>query len=225
MYRVREFSLTRIIFFDTLAYLEKSHMLSFFKKHAKILWISFAVLALGFLAFVILGYLAIMRGSLQGAQYDKSQAQRIVEDTWEAEKNTGDWKTYTNKEFGFEVKLPPGCELKETRYNSGEVHFGMTSSCFDSGKENAGIGFSFFPTVTNEGTQNPCGVESRITLISNNPLSEAKLCYQNLKWGFTTYDYAFVRNGKGYILATSHLDKTYNIRIEKAILNSFRFID
>jgi len=178
----------------------------------------------------------------KGRNLDRNEApitnERIVEDTWKAEENIGNWKTNRYKEFGFEVKLPPGCELVRTPYGwegtTYSVDFWVDSECYSKKKDDEkdeeikrGVTFTFFSMVTNEGTQNPCGIENRVTITSNNPMSEAKLCYTSLNRGLpiSYNDYAFVRNGKSYNFSMGHSDKTYNFKIEKAILNSFRFID
>jgi hypothetical protein len=200
------------------------------KSRWKLLVFVFVLLAFFILVFLIL---VLVRKDLRSSlvERDESLVDRIVEDTWKAEENIGDWKTNRYEEFGFEMKLPPGCQLFRSPYewkgNIFWVDFWLDSECYNKKKddENGGVTFRFFSMITNEGTQNPCGIENRVTLTSNNPMLEAKLCYMSPSQGFISYNYAFVRNGKSYTFFTGHSDKTYNIKIEKAILNSFRFID
>ncbi|NCU41371.1 MAG: hypothetical protein EOM19_01440 [Candidatus Moranbacteria bacterium] len=198
------------------------------KRTKKIFWISLAIILLGILAVVYWGYLGIMEG-LRGSQPSGDPSYRAVEDVWEAEKNTKDWITVRNEEFGFEIQIPPGCELGETiYYNSGDIYIYTNPSCYckdcreqgeGSGIYDGGIRLSIFPTTSNA----PDFCENKVEVISNNPMSEAKLCYQNLERGWTTHHYSFIYQDREYMFGIGYQDKNYNIKIEKAILNSFRF--
>ncbi|MCA9365240.1 MAG: hypothetical protein KC736_05085 [Candidatus Moranbacteria bacterium] len=162
--------------------------------------------------------------------------QCLVHDIWEAETNTRDWKTYRNDEFGFEVKLPEGCEFeKETKSEAG--YFKLSSRCFldDEGisytEINGGISLNVFSHSDDLNRMAICRPEGIFNISSNQPLIEAEPCYQKLSsrraGGMTTYYYSFTRSGdnKGYLFGISHDDESYNIKTEKAILESFRFID